>query len=448
MTVDYFEELKPFMDEDGSITVTQKHLFLLCPNNSGSTYLQECFRNSKKVSVLPDEGQFIKGFNGSRSSDFGVNHIFTLEREKFEEDSEQSWIQNSVLYDLEWTKQNPKADWRFQKSPPDILRPHILIETFVNLNFLIMVRNPYAMAESILRANPNASLEQIAKHCINCLIIQRKNIFLTGNNSVFTYEDMCDRPEWVENIIKEKYEIEDFSLTLPEDSSVKGVYSGKLENKNTEQINRLKKYQIDYLNNYFSQFPDTLSFWGYELVDSSKYGFKVKEVMDLDISKLKEKVLNISDSKWKENTKRQEYFKEHSLTESIIVYSKKENSDDPIYGNSDIVDKEILTDLQEELQDFFIELKKYYKVGSVSRILLAKLKPGQIPEHVDYGVHLNICRRMHIPLKTNNDVLFKVESQVYNFKEGLVYEFDNTRLHGVENNSSEERIHLIVDWTY
>ena len=77
-----------------------------------------------------------------------------------------------------------------------------------------MVRNPYAMAESLLRANPKASIQDIGNHVLNCLTIQRKNCYLRGNNLIFTYEDMCNRPEWVEQQVKDRFKIEDFSLSV------------------------------------------------------------------------------------------------------------------------------------------------------------------------------------------------------------------------------------------
>ena len=33
-------------------------------------------------------------------------------------------------------------------------------------------------------------------------------------------------------------------------------------------------------------------------------------------------------------------------------------------------------------------------------------------------------------------------------EENKVYEFDNTRMHSVYNNSNQKRVHLIIDWKY
>lgn len=429
-----------------------KHLFLLCPNNSGSSYINECFKNSKYVSTLENEGQDEFNFFGKKARDFedNISFIFTKKARDFEDDDYIQWLRTEAGWTEKWELNNPDAEWRFQKSPPDILRPHILIDVFVNLSFLIMVRNPYAMAESIMRSNPNASIEDIANHCIDCLILQRKNNYLVGNNFCFKYEDMCERPEWVENNIREKYKIEDFSLKLLKTQKIKNKYDSSLVNKNDEQIKRLKNHQIKVLNSVFEKYKDTIDYWGYTLLDADQEGFFVNEILEIDNSKIKEKVLSIDKNQWFKDTKRQEYFIEHDKTESIILFSKPENTDDPIYGKKLIVDKELMTLFKEDFFDLFVKLKTHFSnSGEVGRILLAKLKANSsIPPQQDHGSHLEKCRRLHIPLVTNDKVDFIVDNNSYTLKEGFVYEFDNTRTHYVANNSDEDRIHLIIDWIY
>ena len=95
------------------------------------------------------------------------------------------------------------------------------------------------------------------------------------------------------------------------------------------------------------------------------------------------------------------------------------------------------------LHDKIYSFKKGYPV----RVLFTLLKAnGQIPVHVDGGVSLTINSRIHIPIITNNDVLFTVNGETKNILSGEIYEINNQSYHGVRNNSSKDRIHLIVDW--
>ena len=423
-----------------------KHLFLLCPNNSGSTFIQESLRNCKNVAVLDDEGQFTSGFQSETSSKHNLDFIFTLKPKLFEnQKGENEWHANEYYWNQIWNKNNPDAEWKFEKSPPNILRPHLILDCFVNVSFIIMVRNPYAMAESILRANPNASIQDIGNHVLNCLTIQRKNCYLKGNNLIFTYEDMCDRPEWVEQQVKDKFKIDDFTLVANTDHSK--IQDNSVKNYNDEQISRLKKYHILELNKIFSTATDTLDFWGYSILEVDEIGFTVNELFEHDVTQLKEKVLNISEEDWLKFEKRNDLFIEHSSTDAICLYSEAEEGDE-VYAEK-IKNEEFLKLFVDDLKALNEKYLSVYKFGRMSRILLTRLDVhSKIPSHNDSGIHLNYCRRTHIPIVTNDDVEFYVNDKLYSFKENMVYEFDNTKKHAVYNNSDHKRIHMIIDWSY
>lgn len=430
-----------------------KHLFLLCPNNSGSTFVQEAFRSCKSVAVLDDEGQFTPGFQSEISSNHDLNFIFTLKPRLFENQKMYNeWHANEYYWNEVWNKNNPNAKWKFEKSPPNILRPHLILDCFVNVSFIIMVRNPYAMAESILRANPKASIQDIGNHVLNCLTIQRKNCYLRGNNLIFTYEDMCNRPEWVEQQVKDKFKIEDFSLSANKKHGK--ISKNGVHNYNDEQISKLKKYHIDELNKIFMTASDMLDFWGYKIIDNFSdnqktevNGFDVKEIFEYDISKIKEIILSLPEEDWFKFEVRNESYKEHSHTHAICLYSDPDE-DDVVYAEQ-IKNEEMLTLFSDELKKLHEKYSTIYKKGTFSRILFTRMnEDSKIPTHCDNGKHLRYCRRTHIPIVTNSEVDFCVDGKVFNLEENKSYEFDNTRMHSVYNNSNQKRVHLIIDWKY
>jgi hypothetical protein len=322
-----------------------------------------------------------------------------------------------------------------------------------------MVRNPYAMAESILRANPKASIEDIGNHVLNCLTIQRKNCYLRGNNLIFTYEDMCNRPEWVENQIKDRFKIEDFSLSANTDHPK--VRTNSVYNYNDEQISNLKSYHITELNKIFMTAEDTLNFWGYEIINKftdkqrthfseSEFnlsGFDVKELFEYDISNIKNEILNLPEEEWFKFEVRNESYKEHSCTHAICLYSDADE-EDAVYSKQ-IKNEKMLALFSDELHKLHEKYLEVYKKGTFSRILFTRLdENSKIPFHSDSGRHLSYCRRTHIPIVTNSEVDFYVDSEKFNFAENKAYEFDNTRMHSVHNSSDQKRIHLIIDWKY
>ena len=110
-----------------------------------------------------------------------------------------------------------------------------------------------------------------------------------------------------------------------------------------------------------------------------------------------------------------------------------------------IVDKEIYGVYRESMEKVKDELKKHYEFSNYM-VFFAKLLPkSQVGFHVDRGGFLEACHRIHIPLKTNDQVSYIIESVPYKWTKNNIYEFDNTRIHGVANDSEQDRIHLMFN---
>jgi hypothetical protein len=87
--------------------------------------------------------------------------------------------------------------------------------------------------------------------------------------------------------------------------------------------------------------------------------------------------------------------------------------------------------------------------GKIMRALLVNLTAGKsIVPHVDtVGFTLVLCRRIHIPIQTNENCFFTVGGDKRNLKLGEIWEINNDKKeHSVDNLGETDRIHLIVDW--
>lgn len=82
------------------------------------------------------------------------------------------------------------------------------------------------------------------------------------------------------------------------------------------------------------------------------------------------------------------------------------------------------------------------------RVALYRLTAGtKVGSHRDYGgSRLMGMVRIHIPIVTNKDVVMYLDGQKYFFDVGEAWYFDATCVHAVENNGTEDRIHLIADF--
>jgi Rps23 Pro-64 3,4-dihydroxylase Tpa1-like proline 4-hydroxylase len=84
--------------------------------------------------------------------------------------------------------------------------------------------------------------------------------------------------------------------------------------------------------------------------------------------------------------------------------------------------------------------------GKAARVLLIKLEGNKnVTEHTDSGDYLNTVRRFHIPIITNDKVYYTVNGEKIHMKAGECWEINNRKPHSVDNDSDEERIHLLID---
>lgn len=95
----------------------------------------------------------------------------------------------------------------------------------------------------------------------------------------------------------------------------------------------------------------------------------------------------------------------------------------------------------------------YANVGGreLGRAMIVNLKPGgYIKPHADEGAYADHFERFHLALRSGPDNFFHVDSDegpnhTARMRPGELWWFDHKRTHWVANQSSEPRIHLIVD---
>lgn len=82
----------------------------------------------------------------------------------------------------------------------------------------------------------------------------------------------------------------------------------------------------------------------------------------------------------------------------------------------------------------------------LGRVLITRLAPGKkIAPHEDGGSHAAYYDRYHIILKNAPGSIFRAGLETVTMKTGEVWYFDNSQTHEVINNSSDDRITMIVD---
>lgn len=159
------------------------------------------------------------------------------------------------------------------------------------------------------------------------------------------------------------------------------------------------------------------------------------------------KIIEENNLDWDEYTDRQNRFNtEHIHTKTIpIIFDKSFN-----FNHLNIIPTEHYPLFKDEILKIENVIRENTKEeGKIMRALLVKLTAEKsIRPHVDIvGFSLVVCRRIHIPIQTNDDCFFTVGDDRRNLKLGEVWEINNDKQkHSVDNLGKTDRIHLIVDW--
>lgn len=164
-----------------------------------------------------------------------------------------------------------------------------------------------------------------------------------------------------------------------------------------------------------------------------------KTLFEYDVSNLKQLLESADTSIWNRN-----HFIDRRQETQAIVYVWTEHTDD-LFTNIKTLIPTNNDPITKEVWEIANKIASCYNEPIITRLQLAKLKVG-----AGIGLHGDIkgfclTHRVHLPIKTNKDCIFQLDGTDYNFIGGRVIEINNQRLHKVDNNGSEDRIHLICD---
>lgn len=251
----------------------ETHLFVISPNNSGSTFLKNVLAKSRYTWNLKREGQYTFGFSGPTPVGLGKPLLWASDDEvlaKLQGEHAYNWENNRRAWYFQSFGRSGEGTVFVEKSPQFLLHVGDLAKAFGNAKFVFLVRDPYAVAEGILRRHARrfpSRIEAIrcaSRHILTCLRWQKKNIELWANVGILvTYEEMCRSPFEVADRIKGLVPaLKD--INLDQQVEVKGMYNEPLRDMNRDQIARLSASDIEYLGQEFEAEQELLRFFGYD----------------------------------------------------------------------------------------------------------------------------------------------------------------------------------------
>ncbi|MDJ0624844.1 MAG: sulfotransferase [Candidatus Caenarcaniphilales bacterium] len=244
------------------------NLFIISPNNSGSTFLSKAISCCSQVAHLPIEGQHLPCWAGPSIPAAGLNLIWGAEKFNYvrtlQNPQNYNWSQIKKCWYSNIRSKSNNFSLFLEKSPPHLTRVEMLENNFHNSRFVFLMRNPFAIAESIVRYRSKVEniLEIAASHIVTCFYLQKENYKKYPDSLKINYEEMCDNPIATEQKII-SYFPELYDLKLDQQLKVKS-YNERLRNMNQEQIARLSNQQLKKLSLIFSQHKPLFNFFGYE----------------------------------------------------------------------------------------------------------------------------------------------------------------------------------------
>lgn len=179
-----------------------------------------------------------------------------------------------------------------------------------------------------------------------------------------------------------------------------------------------------------------------------------KHLGRVDIGALRQQVEALTDEQWASYALRQTRYEVHRDTETIgLVF-------DPDFRHSHPTRLPALDVFHDAIYPALALVAGYYEMsekgkalaekfglGYFVRATLVRLKAGgTIDAHQDNNFSLTHSHRVHLPIVTNDRVIFTVGKEAIALPAGELYEINNRRLHAVQNDSSEHRVHLILDF--
>lgn len=176
-----------------------------------------------------------------------------------------------------------------------------------------------------------------------------------------------------------------------------------------------------------------------------------RHIGTIDVETLRQAVLALGEDDWNASPSRQQIYKAHARTRTIpLVYDEDMRHAEPT--RRPLMDRfePALLPAMERIRAYFAPAHAAagtpVEQGYFIRIVLVRLAANaEVASHTDNGPSLQRAHRVHLPIVTNEGVLFAVQGDVRHLPAGELWEINNRRPHAVRNRG-EDRIHAILDY--
>lgn len=233
-----------------------KYLFILSPPYSGSTLLTQVLSTSKNVScnnhIATMEGQLLPGVRD-----------FMYKKNRWNKNINYDWKKIKSIWMKYWDLSKPIL---MDKTTTNIMRVDEIKKSFKDIYLVLLVRNPYAVVEGIIRRN-NKSVEFAANFVLKTLKYQKENFEKNKNCILITYSEVCDKQSMVKKKIKSLLpEIGELNFNKHFKAHNFKKKSLRITNLNDEKIKKIKASDLILINSFFIKEKELLDFFNFKII--------------------------------------------------------------------------------------------------------------------------------------------------------------------------------------
>lgn len=158
---------------------------------------------------------------------------------------------------------------------------------------------------------------------------------------------------------------------------------------------------------------------------------------------------------WNEHTYRTTFERTpfRGMDDILLRYSRRERHDGVLDSDALVNDTDLVLydawGVLPEAHEVIFNLMRRYKAVALGRVIIARLPMGgSIKPHADnYGTYATQRGglRFHAVVQALPGCLFHCGEETIQTRTGEVWWFDHGQTHSAENNSGDDRIHLLID---
>lgn len=226
----------------------EKWVFIIGCYNSGTTLLNRLLAAHPQIGSMPNEGQFYTD-QLPRGAQFGLRRLWALKPELFylNEMSSSSIEVSRMKREWAWFYNEVNRPVLLEKTIANAARTRWLQKNFANTSFIILLRDPYAVAEGIRRKEGH-SLEEAILQWKNSYELVWNDLPFLERKLVLKYEDLVADTDGALKEIAGFLHLNAFEKSLSEETFDVHKVKSKIENMNASSYAKLSSEDFETIN--------------------------------------------------------------------------------------------------------------------------------------------------------------------------------------------------------